>query len=215
MHCWSAGPSWTRNAFCFAELNKKARAIWPGLFTDGWSTGLQFTSRLLRALQAHGKNVARRTVEDVVGGRAEQQRQAMPAMAADNDQVAALCLGQLMDLLSWLAIGEMAVADPDFRVLQLQGFEFLFGLVELLLLQLGKVHRYIATKGHGHGFNDMHQGQFGAIADGEFASAADNRIALFSEVYSDQNVFVWHEEFLFRIAITVSMALFTLGWVHG
>jgi hypothetical protein len=136
-------------------------------------------------------------------------------MAADNDQVAALRLGQLMDFLSGLTIGEVAVADPDFRVFQLQGFEFLFGLVELLLLQLGEIHRYIATKGHGHGFNDMHQGQFGTIADGEFASAADNRIALFSEVYSDQNVFVWHEELLFRIAIAVSMALFTQGWVRG
>lgn len=139
----------------------------------------------------------------------------MPAMAADNNQVAALCLGELMDFLSRLTIGEVAVTDSDFRVLQLQGFEFLFGLIELLLLQLGKIHRYIATKGHGHGFDDMHQGQFGAIADGELASAADNRIALFSEVYSDQNVFVRHEEFLFRIAIAVSMALFTLGWVRG
>ena len=46
---------------------------------------------------------------EVVRGRAEQQCQAMAAMTADHNQIARLFLGEMMDFLAWLAIGQMAV----------------------------------------------------------------------------------------------------------
>ena len=44
----------------------------------------------LGLFKAHCKHITRRAVEHVIGGRAQQQRQAMTAVAADDDQVAAL-----------------------------------------------------------------------------------------------------------------------------
>ncbi len=78
-------------------------------------------------------------------------------MAADHDQVAVLLFGQVMDFLARLAVGEVAVFLFQVRVLENQTVQALFGLVKLLLLQLGKVHGYVATKGHGHGLDDMHE----------------------------------------------------------
>ena len=44
-------------------------------------------------------------MENVIGGGAEQQGEAMAAMAADHDQVATLFLGQTVDFLPGLAVG--------------------------------------------------------------------------------------------------------------
>ena len=48
-------------------------------------------------------------MQHVVGGGAQQQCQAMSAMAAHHDQVAGLLLGEVMDFLAWLAVGEVAI----------------------------------------------------------------------------------------------------------
>ncbi len=94
----------------------------------------------------------------VIGGGAEQQCQAMSAMTAHHDQVARLLLGEVVNLLTRLAVGQVTVFLGEFRVFHDQSLKALFGLIELLLLQLGKVHRHVAAKGHGHRFDDMHQG---------------------------------------------------------
>ena len=78
-------------------------------------------------------------------------------MAADHDQVASLFLGQMVDFLARLAVGQVAVFLFQMRVFENQTIKALLGLVELLLLQLGKVHRHVTPKGHGHGLDDMHQ----------------------------------------------------------
>ncbi|MNN92640.1 hypothetical protein D3C81_2109510 [compost metagenome] len=59
--------------------------------------------------QVDGEDVAWRAVQYVVRGRAEQQRQTMTAMAADHDQIARVFLGEMMDFLAWLAVGQVAV----------------------------------------------------------------------------------------------------------
>lgn len=64
----------------------------------------------LRALyQLHCQYVARRAVQYIIGRGAQQQRQAMTPMAANDDKVAVLFFGQVMDFLAWLAIGQVAL----------------------------------------------------------------------------------------------------------
>ncbi|MCY1430335.1 hypothetical protein D9M71_462810 [compost metagenome] len=75
-------------------------------------------------------------MQHVIGGGAQQQCQTMPAMAAHHDQVAGLLLGQVVDLLAWLAVGQVAVFPGELRVFQDQAVKALLGLIELLLLQL-------------------------------------------------------------------------------
>ncbi|MNZ88405.1 hypothetical protein D3C78_1072970 [compost metagenome] len=57
-------------------------------------------------------------------------------MAAHHDQVAGLLLGQVVDFLAWLAVGQVAVFPGELRVFQNQAVKALLGLIELLLLQL-------------------------------------------------------------------------------
>src|SRR5476651_2786234 len=78
--------------------------------------------------QAYRKHIAGRTVQNVVGGGAQQQRQAMPAMAADHDQVAGLFLGQVVNLLARLAVSQVAVLLGEFRILQDQPVKAFLGL---------------------------------------------------------------------------------------
>ncbi|KTC43650.1 hypothetical protein AO265_04140, partial [Pseudomonas sp. ABAC61] len=94
-------------------------------------------------------------------------------MTADHDQVACLFLGQVVDLLAWLAIGQVAVFLGQLRVLVDQPIETLPGLVELLLLQLREIHRDVTAESHGHGLDNMHQGQLGPIAHRQLASTMD------------------------------------------
>src|SRR5476649_855374 len=54
--------------------------------------------------QFYCQHIARRAVQYVIGSRAQQQRQAMTAVAADHDQVTALFLGQVVDFLTRLAV---------------------------------------------------------------------------------------------------------------
>ena len=97
-----------------------------------------FGSRsVLRVLfQLHRQHIARCAVQDVIGGGAQQQGQAVTAMAADHDQVAALFLGQVMDFLAWLTLGQVALTFFQVRVLGDQALKAFLGLIELLLLQL-------------------------------------------------------------------------------
>lgn len=88
------------------------------------------------ALQAHGKHIARRAVQHVVRRGAQQQCQAMATVTANHDQVALLLLGEVVDFLAWLAIGQVAIGAFEFAVLVFQALKSLLGLVELLLLQL-------------------------------------------------------------------------------
>ena len=97
---------------------------------------MQELSQSLAFDQVHGEDVARRAVQHVIRGGAEQQRQTMTTMAADHDQIARLFFGEMMDFLAWLAIGQVAVGAFEFGVFELEAFEALFGLIELLLLQL-------------------------------------------------------------------------------
>ena len=113
-------------------------------------------------------------------------------MAAYHDQVTILLGGQVMDLLARLPIFQMRVATRDARVLGEQPIQARLGLVELLLLQLRQIHRYIAAKGHGHGFDDVDQGDLGAGRLGEGHRALDHRIAFFGQVDRDQQVGVGH-----------------------
>ena len=46
-------------------------------------------------------------LQHIIGGGAQQQRQAVTAMAADHDQVTALLLGEVVDLLARLAVGQV------------------------------------------------------------------------------------------------------------
>ncbi|MNO08515.1 hypothetical protein D3C81_2312050 [compost metagenome] len=57
-------------------------------------------------------------------------------MAAHHDQVAAVFLGQIMDFLARLAIGQVGIGTGQLRIFRLQALHALLGLVELLLLQL-------------------------------------------------------------------------------
>ena len=114
-------------------------------------------------------------------------------------------------LLAWLAVDQMALGAGDLRVGQGELVKALLGLVELLLLQLGKVHRHVTTKGHGHGLDDVYQRQFGAIGNRGFLCALDHWVALFGQVDSDQNMFVGHEAFLQGTAIS-SVWLLSSGW---
>ncbi|MNL68282.1 hypothetical protein D3C87_1929840 [compost metagenome] len=75
-------------------------------------------------------------MQHVIGGGAQQQCQAVSAMAAHHDQVAGLFLGQMVNLLAWLAVGQVTVFLGELRIFQDQAVESLLGLVELLLLQL-------------------------------------------------------------------------------
>ncbi len=96
-------------------------------------------------------------MQHVVGCGAQQQRQAVATVAAHDDQVAVLFFGQLMDFLAGLAVGQVRVAALDARILAEQAIHAFLGLIELLLLQLRQVHRHVAAKRHGHGFDDVHQ----------------------------------------------------------
>ncbi|MNG21533.1 hypothetical protein D3C84_1059120 [compost metagenome] len=99
-----------------------------------------------------------------------------------------------MDFLARLAVGQVRIAAVDFRVLVEQAFHALLGLVELLLLQLGQVHRHVAAKGHGHGLDNVHQGYLGTGRRGQFTGALDDRVAFFGQVDGNQYVFVGHEK---------------------
>jgi hypothetical protein len=61
----------------------------------------------------------------------------MSAMTADHDHVAPLLLGQVVNFLAWLAVGQVAVfawrAPVYFTINRSRRS---FGLIELLLLQL-------------------------------------------------------------------------------
>ena len=65
---------------------------------------LSLASQLLQGgasgfgLQAYRQHIARRAMQHVIGGGAQQQCQAVPAMAAHHDQVAGLLLGQVVNL---------------------------------------------------------------------------------------------------------------------
>ena len=75
-------------------------------------------------------------MQNVVGSGAQQQCQAVTTVAADHDKVAAFGLGEAVDFLAWLAVFQMAVVFAQLRVNIDQSVKAIFGLVELLLLQL-------------------------------------------------------------------------------
>jgi len=116
-------------------------------------------------------------------------------MAADHDQVALLILRQLVDFLARLAVDQVRVAAIDIRVLVVQALHAFLGLVELLLLQLRQVHRHVAAEGHGHGLDDMHQGDLGAAGQGDGLGPLDHRVAFFGQVDSDQKMFIGHVQY--------------------
>ena len=151
-------------------------------------------------------------MQNVIGGRAEQQRETVTAVATDHDQVDVVFLRQVVDFLTRLAVGQMAVAGFYVRVFAFQRFQFFLGLIELLLLQLRQVHRDIATERHGHGFDDVHQRQLGAAGQCQCHGFFDHRIALFSEVHGYQDMFIGHGVFLLRFAMVLIMSLFTRLW---
>ncbi|MNG21656.1 hypothetical protein D3C84_1060480 [compost metagenome] len=72
----------------------------------------------------------------IVGSGAQQECQAVPAMAAHHNQVALLLLGEMVDFLAWLAVSQVAVGAFEFGVFVLEALQALLGLIELLLLQL-------------------------------------------------------------------------------
>ncbi|MNE99454.1 hypothetical protein D3C80_1981370 [compost metagenome] len=72
----------------------------------------------------------------IIGGRAQQQGQAVTAVATDHDQVAAVVLGQLVDFLARLAVGQVGIGAGQLWIFLFQALHALLGLVELLLLQL-------------------------------------------------------------------------------
>ena len=129
-------------------------------------------------------------------------------MAANHDQVAVLRLGQGMDFLARLAVVEVAVVLVQLRVLGDQPLKALFGLVELLLLQLRKIHRHVAAERHRHRFDDVYQRQFGAVGLGAFTGAVDHGVAFVGQVYGDQDMFVGHVGCSCRWRLIMSMALF-------
>jgi len=133
-------------------------------------------------------------VQDVVGRGTEQQRQPVTAMAANHDQVAALLLGQAMHFLARLAVGQVALFRREARVAVGEAVHALAGLVELLLLQHGEVHRYVAAEGHRHGFDDMYQAEPGTRGTGQGLGAGHDRVALLGQVDRDQNMLVGHGE---------------------
>ncbi len=131
-------------------------------------------------------------MQDVIGGGAQQQGETVAAVAADDDEVTALFLGESVDFLARLAIGQVALFGEQFRVEAGEAIQAFPGLFELLLLEHREVHGDVTAKGHGHGFDDMHQRQLGLGRQGESLGAAHHRVALVGEVDGDQNVLVGH-----------------------
>src|SRR3990167_4583316 len=112
---------------------------------------VQAPSALGGVFQAYGEHVTGGTVQHVIGGRAQQQGQAVTSVTADHNKIAVLFFGQAMNLLAWLAVGQVALLWCQLRVALGEVVQALAGLVELLLLQHRQVHRHITTKGHGMG----------------------------------------------------------------
>jgi hypothetical protein len=96
-------------------------------------------------------------MQHVVGRGAQQQGQAVTAVAADHDQITAMLFGEAVDFLARLAVGELAVVFGQLRVNVDQAIKSFLGLIKLLLLQLRQVHWNIAAKCHGHRLNDVDQ----------------------------------------------------------
>ncbi|MNY71435.1 hypothetical protein D3C86_2097780 [compost metagenome] len=69
-----------------------------------------------------------------------------------------MLLGQAVDFLAWLAVGQVALVCAQVGVFSGKAVQAFTGLFELLLLQHRQVHGYVAAKRHGHGFDYMHHG---------------------------------------------------------
>lgn len=135
-------------------------------------------------------------MQHIIGGRAQQQGQAVTTMATDHNQIAVLFFGQAMDFLARLAVSQVTLLWSQLRVAFGEVVQAFAGLVELLLLQHRQVHRHIAAKGHGHGLHHVDQGQLGVAAVGQGLGALDHLAALFGQVDGNQNMGVGHDGLL-------------------
>ena len=137
-------------------------------------------------------------MQQVVGRRAQQQRQAVTTVAADHDQVTALFLGHAVDFLARLAVGQHAIAG-QLRILGSETVQSLAGLLDLLLLQRRQVHGHVTAKGHGHGLDHVHQRHLAATALTQGHGATDHRLAIFGQVDGNQYVLVGHTHLSFMM----------------
>jgi len=111
-------------------------------------------------LNTYGEYIARRAVQYATGGRAQQEREAVAAMAANHNKVGANLGRQVVNFGFGTAEDQMLVFGCD-----IQGFrklrEMTFGRLLDLVLDGGQIHRDVSAIGKTQGFDDMQAANLG------------------------------------------------------
>src|SRR5690606_229635 len=181
---WTASrPSWIRRW----NAGRNWRT-WPAEPASGALYRLgRVRSGVLGLVQADRNHVTGGSMENVVGGGSEQQREAMSAVAADHDQIAAEFGGDAVNLLTRVAEGNLHLLFGQ-SVIPGEQLHALPGLLELLLLKHGQVHGDITAISHGQWFDHMQYGELGAQCPGQLLGMVGHGATLINQIYSYQHM---------------------------
>ena len=170
-----------------------AKAASPAMDRRAWAVHARLAGLILRVIvrgdiasDAHREDIARCAVQHAVGGRAQQQGQAMPAMTAHYDQVHGLRLGDAMNLALRTSEHQVATILGHLEALG-EIRQVRTGLFVDLVLDRGQIHGNVSAVGEIQWLDDVDDVQLGVGCHGQRPGSPRHPVALLGQVDGEKD----------------------------